>query len=475
LAVDRAATAAACELDRAFGPLMLTLTGVGMVIGAGIFVITGQAAALYAGPAILFSFVIAAIVCAFAGLCYAEMAAMIPVSGSAYSYARTAFGPGTGWVIAWAIVAEYLFAIGAIGIGWSAYMQGVIGDFGMHLPAWWAKSPLVLGAEGFRRTGALVNLPAVAIVALTTGANLLGTRSSARFNVTLVWIKLSAVGLFILFGLMHANHGNWIPFLPYRGVGPNGDLTYGLHGVFKAAGVIFFAYLGFDALATAAQESRNPQRTLPLAILATLGVTTILYMAVAATMTGLTNYRLLNSEAPLTTALAAAGPSLAWLKTYLGMAVMIGLWASLWPAVFGLSRLLMCLSHDRMLPRALGEIVAGRRIPQTGVLVTGGMGMLVAGFLPISLIGELISTGTLIAFATVCAAVIQLRLTMPSQERPFRVPLWQVIAPLGIATSLFLLVSMGWASIARIVAWQCVGGLVLFAALRARRASATPQ
>lgn len=454
---------------------MLTLTGVGMVIGAGIFVITGQAAALYAGPAIILSFVIAAIVCAFAGLCYAEMAAMIPVSGSAYSYARTAFGQGAGWVIGWAIVAEYLFAIGAIGIGWSGYMQGLIGDFGMHLPAWWAKSPLVLDAAGFHRTGAVVNLPAVAIVALTTLANLVGTRNSARFNVTLVWIKLSAVALFILFGLRHANAANWMPFLPERGLGPSGDLTYGVGGVFKAAGVIFFAYLGFDALATAAQESRNPQRTLPIAILATLGATTILYIAVATTMTGLTNYRQLNSEAPLTTALAAAGPSLAWLKTYLGIAVMIGLWASLWPAVFGLSRLFMCLSHDGMLPRALGEIVAGRRIPQTGVLIAGGLGMLVTGFLPIGMIGELISTGTLIAFATVCAAVIRLRLTMPGRERPFRVPLWQAIAPLGIATSLFLLASMGWASIGRIVAWQGIGAMVLFVALRTRRVPSTLQ
>ena len=198
-----------------------------------------------------------------------------------------------------------------------------------------------------------------------------------------------------------------VPFLPERAAGPTGELTYGGAGVLKAAGVIFFAYLGFDALATAAQESRNPQRTLPIAILATLAVTTVLYIAVALTMTGLTNYRLLNSEAPLTTALAAAGPSLAWLKTYLGIAVMTGLWASLWPALFGLSRLFMSLSHDGMLPRGLGEIVPGRRIPQGAVLLAGGLGMLVAGFLPISFIGELISTGTLIAFATVCAALIR--------------------------------------------------------------------
>jgi len=305
-------------------------------------------------------------------------------------------------------------------------------------------------------------------------ANLLGTRKSARLNVALVWIKLSAVGLFVLFGLIHAHPGNWIPFLPERAMGPSGDLTYGLGGVFKAAGVIFFAYLGFDALATAAQESRNPQRTLPIAILTTLAVTTVLYVAVALAMTGLTDYRLLNSEAPLTTALAAAGPSLAWLKTYLGLAVMIGLWASLWPAVFGLSRLFMCLSQDGLLPRAICEIVPGRRVPQNGVLIAGGLCMAVSGFLPISMIGELISTGTLIAFATVCAAVVRLRQTMPERERSFRVPLWQLIAPLGIAASLFLLASMGWAAIGRIAAWQMVGALV-FVAMRTRRALATPR
>lgn len=453
---------------------MLTLTGVGMVIGAGIFVITGQAAALYAGPAIVYSFVIAGIVCGFSALCYAEMAAMIPRAGSAYSYARTAFGPGAGWVIGWAIIAEYLFAVGAIGIGWSAYMQGVIADFGIHLSSLWSKSPLVLGAQGFHRTGSLVNSPAVVIVGLTMLVNLLGTRRSSRFNSAMVAIKLSAVALFILFGLMHANPANWVPFLPERAAGPTGELTYGGAGVLKAAGVIFFAYLGFDALATAAQESRNPQRTLPIAILATLAVTTVLYIAVALTMTGLTNYRLLNSEAPLTTALAAAGPSLAWLKTYLGIAVMTGLWASLWPALFGLSRLFMSLSHDGMLPRGLGEIVPGRRIPQGAVLLAGGLGMLVAGFLPISFIGELISTGTLIAFATVCAALIRLRVTLPGRERPFRVPLWQVVAPLGITASLLLLGSMGWAAIGRIVAWQVVGALVLFISLRTRR-SLTPR
>jgi basic amino acid/polyamine antiporter, APA family len=473
LSVDRAETAAVYELDRAFGPLMLTLTGVGMVIGAGIFVITGQAAALYAGPAIIFSFVIAGIVCAFAALCYPELAAMIPVSGSAYSYTRSAFGQGAGWVIGWAIIAEYLFAMGAIGIGWSAYMQGVIADFGIHLPDQWSKSPLMLNAQGFHPTGAWVNLPAVAILVLTMLANLLGTRSSIRFNSIMVIIKLSAVALFILFGLMHANPNNWVPFLPERGAGPTGDLAYGVGGVLKAAGVIFFAYLGFDALATAAQESRSPQRTLPIAILGTLGVTTILYIAVAMTMTGLANYRLLNSEAPLTTALAAAGPSLKWLKTYLGIAVMTGLWASLWPALFGLSRLFMSLSRDGTLPRALGEIVPGRRIPQASVLLAGGLGMLVAGFLPISLIGELISTGTLIAFATVCASLIRLRVTMPMRERPFRVPLWQVVAPLGIATSLFLLASMGWAAIGRIATWQALGALVLFLTLRVRRDSVT--
>lgn len=458
-------------LERSFGATTLTLTGIGTVIGAGIFVITGQAAAQFAGPAIIFSFVIAGIVCVFSALCYAEMAAMIPSAGSAYSFSKAAFGPSTGWVIGWALVAEYLFATAAIAIGWSAYMQGVIGDMGLHLPAAWATSPLTMEGQALRSTGAIVNLPAVTLIVLVTLSHLASTRKSLWLNVVIVGIKLSAVGLFIIVGLAHADPSHWTPLIPPLEIRADGSSAYGLPGVLQAAGIVFFAYLGFDALATASQETRNPQRSVPIAILATLGVSTLLYIGVSLAMTGLADFRKLNTDAPITTALASGGAGLAWLKTYVGVAVTIGLWSAIWPAVFALSRLFMCFAQDGMLPGKLGIVGLGGRLPNGTIFLAGGVSCVMAGFLPISLLGELISTGTLLAFATVCAAVVRLRLSDPGRERPFRVPIWQLTAPLGILACLFLLASMGWFAIARVVAWQIVGVVVLLL-FRQRRAVA---
>lgn len=457
--------------ERSFGATSLTLTGIGTVIGAGIFVITGQAAALYAGPAIIISFVIAGVVCVFSALCYAEMAAMIPAAGSAYSFTRAAFGKQTGWVVGWALVAEYLFAMGAIAIGWSAYMQGVIGDMGVHLPAAWATSPLIMDGHLLKPTGAVINLPAVILVLLITLSHLAGVKKSGRLNVIIVWIKLSAVLLFIGFGLLHANPAHWTPLIPPVEANPGGGSSFGIPGILQAAGVVFFAYLGFDALSTASQETRDPQRNVPIAILATLAISTILYMAVAMAMTGLADFRTLNTDAPISTALASAGSSLAWLKTYVGVAVTIGLWAGIWPCVFALSRLFICFSEDRLMPASLGAADPRSGTPRNSLLTAGILGMLVAGFLPISLLGELISTGTLIAFATVCASVIRMRLSEPGRERPFKVPAWPLIATLGVLSSLFLLSSMGAYALARILAWQVIGLVViLLLAQRSKRA-----
>ena len=256
---------------RAFGPVTLTLAGIGTVVGAGIFVMTGQAAALYAGPAVMLSFLIAGLACSFTALCYAELAAMMPVAGSAYRFSREAFGRTMSWIVGWALVAEYLFAMSAVAIGWSAYMQDVIGAFGWHLPARFAASPIAMAGHGFVTTGAIVNLPAIMLIIAMASVLLLGTKESARFNGLIVSIKLSALALFVVFGLAHAHAQNWLPFVPERAAGPYGAGAYGLAGVFKGAGVVFFAFLGFDALATAAQETRNPQRNMPIAILATLG------------------------------------------------------------------------------------------------------------------------------------------------------------------------------------------------------------
>ncbi|MFZ4690728.1 MAG: APC family permease [Polymorphobacter sp.] len=461
------------DTGKSFGAASLTLVGVGTVIGAGIFVITGQAAAAYAGPAIVYSFLIAGLVCVFAGLCYAEMAAMMPVAGSAYSFSREAFGRWTGWAVGWALVAEYLFAMAAIAIGWSAYMQGVIGDFGVHLPTAWASSPLEMHGQTLRATGAIINLPAVILLLLVTLSHLRGLTESARMNVVIVWLKLSAVLLFIGFGLMNADPLHWQPFLPPIENRPDGTTAFGVPGVLQAAGVVFFAYLGFDALGTAAQETRNPQRNLPIAILGTLVISTALYIGVSLAMTGLADYRLLGTDAPITTALAAV-PALSWLKTYVGVAVTIGLWSAVWSALFALSRLFMCFGQDGLMPAGLAAIDPVRRAARPSLLLAGGLGMLVAGFLPISLLGELISTGTLIAFATVCAAVIRLRLVASGRARPFRVPLFWVTASLGIAACLFLLFSMGGFAIARIAAWQAAGLAVLGAAALLRRRGLRP-
>jgi APA family basic amino acid/polyamine antiporter len=449
------------QLERSFGAGTLTLTGVGMVVGAGIFVITGQAAAAYAGPAIVFSFVLAGLVCVFSALCYAEMAAMVPLAGSAYSYTSEAFGRKAGWVVGWALVAEYLFAMAAIAIGWSAYMQGVIGDFGLQLPARWASSPLALQGQTFVATGTIINLPAVLIIFLVTLSHLAGLRESGRFNSLTVILKLSAVVLFITFGLAHAHFANWLPMLPPLERHSDGSTAFGIPGVLQAAGVVFFAYLGFDCLGTAAQETRDPQRSVPIAILATLAITTALYILVSMAMTGLISFRELNSDAPITTAIAAAGPSLAWLKMYVGIAVTIGLWAGLWPVVFAASRLLYSFSRDGLLPRSLSAISETRHVPRNAVIWSGAVGMAVAGLLPIKLLGELISTGTLLAFGTVCASVIRMRLHEPDRERPFRIPYWPITATLGIASCVFLLVSMGIFALARIAIWQLVGLLVL--------------
>jgi APA family basic amino acid/polyamine antiporter len=301
----------------------------------------------------------------------------------------------------------------------------------------------------------------VLIIFLVTLSHLAGLRESGRFNTLTVVLKLSAVMLFITFGLAHVHLVNWTPFLPPLETHSDGSTAFGVAGVLQAAGIVFFAYLGFDCLGTAAQETRDPQRNVPIAILATLAITTALYILVSMAMTGLVSFRQLNSDAPITTAIAAAGPSLRWLKVYVGIAVTIGLWAGLWPVVFAASRLLYSFSRDGFLPRSLSAISEKRHVPQNAVILSGALGMAVAGLLPIKLLGELISTGTLLAFGAVCAAVIRMRQRQPDRERPFRVPYWQVTAALGIASCAFLLVSMGAFAIARITAWQLIGLLVL--------------
>jgi basic amino acid/polyamine antiporter, APA family len=459
--VSGSSSSSHAELTRSFGPVSLTLFGVGTVVGAGIFVLTGQAAALYAGPAVTISFLISGLVCAFSALCYAELAAMAPVAGAAYSFTRYAFGVAPGWIVGWALVAEMLFAASAVAIGWSAYVQDTFAPFGLALPAALAASPIAMKGHSFHATGALVNLPAALLVAVMAALLFKGTKESARFNAFIVSVKLSAIVLFMVLGLAWSSAARWAPFIPDVVTRPDGSTAYGWHGVLQAAGIVFFAFLGFDAVATAAQETRQPERNVPIGILASLGISTALYVGVSLAMTGMVDFHQLDTPAPLTAALAAVGPALAWFKTYVGIAASIGLGSAVLVAQFALSRLLFALSRDGLLAPRLSSVHADSGVPRAAVLVGGLAATLMAAVFPINLLGELVSTGTLLAFAMVCAATFTLRLREPQRRRPFRVPFWPVTTGLGVLSCLFLLISMGGPALLRIFAWQLVGLAVL--------------
>lgn len=341
------------SLRRGLGAFHLTMLGIGAIVGAGIFVITGQAAAQHAGPAIALAFVIAGVVCAFSALCYAELASMIPVAGSAYTYAYATLGQLIAWVIAWDLMAEYLFAAAAVSVGWSGYFVGLLAGLGLHLPMELTQAPFAQGTgHALVATGALINLPAVAIIAIVAGVLVLGVSESARVNTAIVLLKVGVVGLVIVFGLLHADPANWTPFIPPVQTDPvTGASRYGLDGVMVAAAVIFFAYLGFDSVSTAAQEVRNPQRTLPIAILASLGVCTALYILMCFALTGMAPFQLLDVPAPIYAAVDHVGAQLAWMKPLVTIAAAVGLGSTLLALLYGQSRIFYAMARDGLLPQ----------------------------------------------------------------------------------------------------------------------------
>lgn len=456
------------SLRRGLGPLQLTTLGVGAIIGAGIFVVTGQAAALHAGPAIALSFVVAGFVCALAALCYAELASMIPVSGAAYTYAYATMGQLPAWVIAWDLMAEYLFAAAAVSVGWSGYFVGLMADLGIHLPAALTQAPFVAGeGHALRATGALINLPAVTIVAFIAFVLLQGVRQSALFNAAIVSLKVGVVVLVIAFGLIYSQPENWTPFIPPVETDPvTGASRYGVGGVFAAAAVIFFAYLGFDTVSTAAQEARDPQRTMPMAILASLGVCTVLYLLMCMAMTGMAPFRMLNVPAPVYTAVDNVGPQLAWLKPVVTVTATVGLASTLLALLYGQSRIFYAMARDGLLPPIFARVDARSRTPLIGTVITALVAGTLGGLFPIGILGEMVSVGTLLAFALICAGVIYLRIAEPDLQRGFRAPLWWVTAPLGIVCCLYLIAQLPGATFVRLLAWLAVGLVVYFAYAR---------
>ena len=451
-------------LKRGMGPFTLTMLGIGSIIGAGIFVLTGQAAAQHAGPAIVISYLLAGFVCALAALCYAELSAMIPVAGSAYTYAYATLGEFIAWIIAWDLIVEYLFAASTVAVGWSGYFVGLLKDIGIVLPTALTQAPFTPG-EGFHlmATGAFLNLPAVAITLIAALILVAGVTESARVNSAIVAIKVAVVLIVIVFGFIHVAPANWVPFLPEQTVdAATGASKYGWGGVFAAAGVIFFAYIGFETVSTAGQETHNPQKNIPIAIIASVTVCTILYILMCLVVTGLAPYTELNVPAPIYTAVDRIGPSLAWLKPVVTVGATIGLGSTILSLLYGQSRIFYAMARDGLLPPVFAKVGPKRRTPWAGTLITAGVAAALAGLFPIGLLGELVSMGTLLAFAIICGGVIYLRIKRPDIARPFKVPLWQFTAPLGVLACLYLVFSLPAATWLRLVIWMAIGLVVYF-------------
>jgi APA family basic amino acid/polyamine antiporter len=420
------------HLKRTLGPVNLVLLGIGCIIGAGIYVMTGNAAANYAGPAVILSFVVAGLACAFAGLCYAELASSMPVAGSAYTYSYASLGEVFAWIMGWLLVLEYGVSAAVVAAGWSGNVTSLLANFGLQIPLQWTTSFIQAGAGPGGATifsgGHGLNLLGSAGILGVTALLVVGISESARVNNVIVAIKVGVLLAFIALGVFFIHPANWHPFIPKN----EGGLKYGTVGIFRAASTIFFAYVGFEAVSTAAAEAKNPARDMPIGILGSLTVCTILYIVVAAVLTGMVPYHQLGGPAPIALAVDRMGASYAWFAILIKVGAVAGLTSVMLILTYGQTRVFFAMARDGLLPKLFATLHPKFRTPWIGTLVLGSVIAVVAALLPIDILGNLVSLGTAIAFAIVCISVLWLRKAKPDLHRPFRAPggIWTPI--LGI-------------------------------------------
>ena len=428
------------SLKRSIGPTGLILLGLGSIIGAGIFIVTGVAAANYSGPSLLISFIISAIACTFTALCYAEFASLIPISGSVYTYTYVTLGEMCAWMIGWVLIFEYLISASAVAVGWSSYTVGLLISSGINLPVYLTNSIAM---------GGLINLPAVLIVVLLTSVLILGARESTRVNAAIVLANIAVIVLFIVVGMKYINPANYTPFTPF-----------GIGGIFQGAAMVFFAYIGFDAVSTAAEEAKDPQKNLPIGIIRSLIISSILYIVVAAVLTGMAPYKLLNNPAPVAFALQYVGSN--WIASIVSVGALFGITSVLLTSLFGQTRIFFAMSRDGLLPGIFSKVHPSYKSPVTSILLVGIVAAVIAALVPLAVIIELVNIGTLSAFIFLAISVIVLRRKQPDIPRGFKCPFVPVIPIISIVSCLFLITQLSSTTLQRFAISLIIGVSVYF-------------